>query len=146
LVPVRERVLAALEAALAAVPGVTAKRECYDEVEAPALLLFDGDGHRIEQLDSADEAVTMQVTIVGVATGADAKAAAVAINMLHAQTVAALTGNAALSDLIEDVVETALRGSRPQRPEDAAEFHCAFECEFDVTYLRRRNDPYSFGG
>lgn len=144
---VREQVLAALLTALKAVAGINAERQFVDDLSdlVPCALLFEREGHQVEQRETGSEAILMPALVVGVAKAATALAASTAANDLHAKIVQAMTTAAAVKAITEDVRETAMRGPQIDRPEEAAEFFAVIEIDFTVEFSRAEDDPFNFG-
>lgn len=138
---VREQILSALLARLAAVPGVAQAERMIsgDPSSFPALILNDGDQTVLR--DQAEPNVTryaMRPSIEGYVETADGPAAAAQINELYGALIRALITEPPLDGLAETIDEIDVRFSVAQL---ASARRLGFLAEFEITFITRRGEP-----
>lgn len=147
-VPCRERIIAAVVARLASITGIaglTVERERRVPVtsaELPFLAVYEGPS-ALQSDFSGEQAVTLTVSIEGLAGGVSAPAAREAAGLLRAHAEAALFAEITLGGIVRDL-RPSDEPPPPMLDDEIGEEAAAFAFAIDVDFAIREGDPFSF--
>ncbi|MGE0650263.1 MAG: hypothetical protein AB7P12_00730 [Alphaproteobacteria bacterium] len=137
--------VAARLAAITEVAGLTVERDRRTPVmsgELPFLAVYEGPS--TSQSDfSGEQAVTLTVSVEGLAGGVSAQAARDAAGLLRAQAEAALFADVTLGGLARDL-RPSDEPPPPMLDDEIGEEAVAFVFAVDVDFATREGDPFSF--
>ena len=138
---IREQVLAAFEARLSTIAGVTVERNRVEPVTAfPVLVMIDG-GQTPSEENSGLKLYALRVDVEGYVQAGTAAELGPALSDLYAQAVKALMADRTLGGLAIDVREGEMRDPEIDRTQGHGPF-AAFSLGFVVDHLTDPNDPY----
>jgi len=143
-IPVRERVLAAIEAALVTLSGIAFHRNRRSPIETIPALLMAEEGHEVAATLTGATLHRQFVRIDCIAGGGDDAGAGPALSDLIALVQAAVFADPSLGGIAVDVEEQPSAETDLDREPGHAP-HMAIGLRLAITYLTRTGDPYSLG-
>lgn len=141
---IREQVLAAFQAKLAAITGIdglTVERNRASPVqEFPKLIMRDG-GHEVTEENTGMMGYRMTVDVEGFVAHSSDSGTGPAVNALYATVLQAVLADRTLGDLAADITETSMDINLDS--EDGHSPHAAFNSSFVIIFYTTPGDPYS---
>ncbi len=134
---VRDRILAAIEAAIADLATEVEVEPAGDPSAFPALGITDG-GHTVLEHEASLTRRSMTVTVDGFVDGAGGKAPTTERNTLAAAVVAALLGDETLGSLVEIIDDG---DYRPVTATLSSVRRLGFTQDFEIHFSTSRADP-----
>lgn len=141
---IREQVLAAVEARLSNIIGVTVERNRVEPVTVfPSLVLVDG-GHTVSDENTGLKLYALRLDVEGYVQAETADELGPALSDLYAKAITALMADRTLGGVAIDVREGELRDPEIDRTQGHGP-HSAFSLAFEVDYATDPADPYQLG-
>lgn len=139
--PVRERIFAAIESLLSAMPGVAEveRMPSSDPAAFPALHIFDN-GDSPDPEEAGTSRWLMSVRIEGYVQGGDGPEAHAAANALYADVIEVLFVEPVLGGLATEIEQT---GLRPSVANLARARRIGFDLPLSIYYATARGEPRS---
>lgn len=134
---VRDRIINAIEAAIADLAVEVEVEPAGDPIDFPALGITDG-GHSVLEHEASLTRRSMMVTIDGFVEGGNGKAPTAERNALAAAVVAALLGDITLGELTELIDDG---DYRPVTATLASVRRLGFTQDFEIQFSTSRADP-----
>lgn len=144
----RERVLAAFDAALQTVPGITSDqvdRNRTDGVnlqkETPRLIQMDG-GHEVTESQTGEDEYRLSIDVDIYATAATDRELGAALNLLWGNVVQTVQADLSLGGLVRDIRQVDMSDPEVLK-ESGAPPAITAQVSFDVFFATAERDPFT---